>query len=254
VPTISPTEPAETQPQPTKHTHDYSKTAVDSTCTEKGYTKYTCSCGDSYTASYKDPLGHNYKVTVVEPTVNQRGYTLHECKRCGYSYKDTYVAAIGHSYGGWTQVKAPDCTAVGQEQRTCKTCKETETRDITPNGHSYEAVTTPPTCTEDGYTTNTCSVCGDTYQDTYVDQLGHEYEDGICIRCGESEIVLGDVNGDGSIDTTDAYYIVLYYNEKMDLSAEQLLAADVNGDGAVDTTDAYYIVLFYNEKIDQFPS
>jgi hypothetical protein len=190
----------------------------------------------------------------IKPACAAKGYTTHTCSLCGYSYKDTYVAAIGHSYGGWTQVKAPDCTAVGQEQRTCKTCKETETRDITPNGHNYEAVVTEPTCTEDGYTTNTCSVCGDTYQDTYVDQLGHEYEDGICIRCGESEIVLGDVNGDGSIDTTDAYYIVLYYNEKMDLSAEQLLAADVNGDGAVDTTDAYYIVLFYNEKIDQFPS
>ena len=30
-------------------------------------------------------------------------------------------------------------------------------------GHSYEAVVTEPTCTEQGYTTYTCTVCGDTY-------------------------------------------------------------------------------------------
>jgi hypothetical protein len=62
------------------------------------------------------------------------------------------------------------------------------------------------------------------------------------------------VNGDEKADSIDAYLIVLYYNERMELDDAQLAAADVNNDGAVDTTDAYYIVLFYNEKIDSFPS
>ena len=69
-----------------------------------------------------------------------------------------------------------------------------------------------------------------------------------------SDVILGDVNGDGEVDTTDAYFIVMYYNEMMDLTEEQLLAADVNGDEEVDTTDAYYIVMFYNEMIDAFPA
>ena len=63
------------------------------------------------------------------------------------------------------------------------------------------------------------------------------------------DTLLGDVNGDGEVDTTDAYFIVMYYNEMMDLTEEQLAAADVNGDGDVDTTDAYYIVLLYHDVL-----
>ena len=66
-------------------------------------------------------------------------------------------------------------------------------------------------------------------------------------------VLPGDVNGDGDVDTTDAYLVVMYYNEKMDLDKNQLLAADVDGSGQVDTTDAYYIVLYYNEKIHRLP-
>ena len=44
------------------HTHDYKATVTEPTCTERGYTTYTCSvCGDSYKGSYVDPLGHDYK-------------------------------------------------------------------------------------------------------------------------------------------------------------------------------------------------
>ena len=67
-------------------------------------------------------------------------------------------------------------------------------------------------------------------------------------------VLPGDVNGDGGIDTTDAYLIVMYYNEKMDLDDTQLSAADVDGNDKVDTTDAYYIVMYYNEMIDTFPA
>ena len=47
---------------PSAHTHDYKATVTKPTCTERGYTTYTCSvCGDSYKGSYVDPLGHDYK-------------------------------------------------------------------------------------------------------------------------------------------------------------------------------------------------
>lgn len=46
------------------------------------------------------------------------------------------------------------------------------------HSHSYEAVVTEPTCTEQGYTTHTCD-CGDSYVDGYVDALGHDYDDGV---------------------------------------------------------------------------
>ena len=72
----------------------------------------------------------------------------------------------------------------------------------TAHEHSYKAVVTAPTCTAKGYTTHTCA-CGDSYVDTYVDALGHawdegkvtkpatEAEDGVktftCTRCGETK-------------------------------------------------------------------
>lgn len=69
----------------------------------------------------------------------------------------------------------------------------------------------------------------------------------------EADVVMGDVNGDGEIDTKDANLICSYYNELLELSDAALAAADVNGDGEVDTKDANLICSFYNELIDKFP-
>ena len=38
--------------------HEYTAVVTAPTCTEKGYTTYTCVCGDSYVADYVDSLGH----------------------------------------------------------------------------------------------------------------------------------------------------------------------------------------------------
>ena len=72
----------------------------------------------------------------------------------------------------------------------------------TAHEHSYDAVVTAPTCTAKGYTTHTCA-CGDSYVDTYVDALGHAWDEGkvtkeptetetgvktfTCTRCGETK-------------------------------------------------------------------
>ena len=65
--------------------------------------------------------------------------------------------------------------------------------------HSYSDTVTAPTCTEQGYTTHTCT-CGESYVDSYVDALGHAWDNGVvtkqptqtekgektytCTRCG----------------------------------------------------------------------
>ncbi|MGN1017562.1 MAG: leucine-rich repeat protein, partial [Oscillospiraceae bacterium] len=60
------------------HTHSYTAVVTAPTCTEGGYTTYTCACGDSYVNDHIDALGHNYKKGV--------------CTRCGE--KDpNYIAA-----------------------------------------------------------------------------------------------------------------------------------------------------------------
>jgi len=85
------------------------------------------------------------------------------------------VAAPGHSYGDWTQTKAPTCTEKGEESRTCSACKDVQKQEVAATGHTYTSVVTAPTCTERGYTTHTCSVCGYVYEDAFVTATGHSY-------------------------------------------------------------------------------
>ena len=42
------------------HTHSYTAAVIAPTCTEEGYTTYTCSCGYSYKDNWIDALGHSY--------------------------------------------------------------------------------------------------------------------------------------------------------------------------------------------------
>lgn len=95
-PTAPPTTPTEpTVPTDPSHEHDYrQKEVVNATCIDDGYTIYECSCGSYYADDFVESLGHDYRVVVVDPTTESEGYTDHICDRCGYSYKDNYVAKL----------------------------------------------------------------------------------------------------------------------------------------------------------------
>ena len=49
-----------TTPKEAPHEHSYTAVVTEPTCTEPGYTTYTCTCGDSYTADETPALGHNW--------------------------------------------------------------------------------------------------------------------------------------------------------------------------------------------------
>lgn len=55
-------------------------------------------------------------------------------------------------------------------------------------GHDYDegTVTTAPTCAQNGILTHCCSRCDACYTEEIL-ALGHEYENGICLNCGESK-------------------------------------------------------------------
>ena len=67
--------------------------------------------------------------------------------------------------------------------------------------HRYTETVTPPTCTEQGYTTCTCT-CGDSYRRDFVDALGHSYAGGVCTRCGAQDPNF-DPNPEPQIDFSD---------------------------------------------------
>ena len=150
-------------------------TVVDPTCTEQGYTIYTCTaCGETVKADFVPANGHSYEESVVAPTCEKDGYTNHVCSVCGDSYRDNYVDAAGHQYT--LTVTAPTCTAAGYTTHLCSVCGHSYVDSIVPaTGHSYEDTVTAPTCTAAGYTTHTCSVCGHSYVDSVVPATGHDY-------------------------------------------------------------------------------
>ena len=64
--------------------------------------------------------------------------------------------------------------------------------------------------------------------------------------------ILGDVNLDNQVDSTDAQTLLRYNAELGELSREQIEAADVNKDKAEDTRDVSLILQFVSEKITEF--
>ena len=74
---------------------------------------------------------------------------------------------------------------IGMEGHALRNCRLDYLR-IRESGHThdYASAVTEPTCTEQGYTTHTCTVCGDSYVDSYVETVWHDYDAGKCAMCG----------------------------------------------------------------------
>ena len=135
----------------TAHEHSYEAVVTDPTCTEGGYTTYTCACGDSYVADETEALGHNYKgVITVEPGCTETGIMTYTCIVCGDSYTEE-LAADGHF-------------------------------PVTVEGY-------PATCTDPGLTDGVqCCICTEWIEPMVeIPALVHSYVSGSCVNCGEEE-------------------------------------------------------------------
>ena len=239
------------------HTHEYTETIVEPTCTEKGYTLHKCECGDEYKDNETEALGHlfgewetitpatedsegleqrvcarkncgfkeeraipvlshthHYITTIVEPTCTERGYTKYTCEKCGNSYNADYEKALGHNFGEWKEIKPATEEEDGLKERTCARCGETEEQAIPAKTHEHKFVDTviEPTCTEKGYTIHKCK-CGEQYEDSYVSALDHSFtnyvsdgnatctKDGTktakCDRCDETKTIADEGSAKG---------------------------------------------------------
>lgn len=112
----------------TAHTHNYNKTTVvKPTCTEEGYTKATCSCGD-------------------------------------YQIKDKKAAA-GHAWSNWIDLVVPTCTTDGSQKRNCENCSVFELRTLAASKHNYHVVgSKDATCSTKGYVEYKCNACDSSYK------------------------------------------------------------------------------------------
>ncbi len=170
---------SESEETPLKeHTHKYEEKVVAPSCIEKGYTIFTCSCGENYNDKYVNALGHKEEVIEgIEATCTKTGLT--EGKKCSVCNEvlvpQTEINVKEHSYGEWIVIKEPTETLQGTKERKCINCDKKETGIVPEIGHTHKhnANVVDPTCKEQGYTIYTCS-CGDSYKDKYVNALGHK--------------------------------------------------------------------------------
>ena len=102
------------------HIHSFTATVLEPTCTQQGYTTYTCSCGVSFIDDYVNALNHDYNSIKTEPTCTQQGYTTHTCLRCGDNYIDTYVHAIEHEFTDYVYDNNATYNADGTMTAACK--------------------------------------------------------------------------------------------------------------------------------------
>jgi len=68
------------------HVHNYKSIVTESTCTEEGYTTYTCDCGEIYKSDFTEKKAHEYTNIVVESTCTKEGFTGKICSICSFVY------------------------------------------------------------------------------------------------------------------------------------------------------------------------
>ena len=78
---------------------------------------------------------HNYESVVTAPTCTDAGYTTYTCSKCGDEYTDNEVAATGHSYNE-SITTAATCTTAGLKTFTCS-CGDSYTEEIDALGHNF---------------------------------------------------------------------------------------------------------------------
>ena len=144
---------------------------------------FTCKNNPEHVAYDADCNSEVTSEVIIEETCEEEGLIRYTVS--GFYYKpfsatyDKVTSALGHVEVIDSAV-APTCESTGlTEGSHCDRCKEVlvAQEEIAALGHDYESVVTDPTCVDKGYTTHTCNRCDDTYVDSYVEELGHNYGD-----------------------------------------------------------------------------
>ena len=119
--------------------------------------------------------GHDYEKSFVEPTCTEKGYILHRCIICGDEYRTDYVDELWHDFDEWIIDDEATCSENGVKHRICHICGFTEEAIVSTTGHSYVGtVEKEPTCTEYGIMHYECSVCGDIMSEA-IELKPHNY-------------------------------------------------------------------------------
>lgn len=186
---------------------------TDATCTKTGLTEgsHCSACGITLVAQKEIPLAaHTYDdkyddncnvcghirdaecahieteiINGYEATCTSTGLTDGEkCSKCGELLTSQKVAGVKPHTEVIDNAFDATCTFTGlTEGKHCSVCGLIlVAQTIVPMlEHTYSSVITPPTCTEQGYTTYTCN-CGDCYVSNYVDKIAHNFGEWFVVK------------------------------------------------------------------------
>ena len=192
------------------HFHSYIEKVTPPTCTEKGYTTYICSCGNTKKDNFVDALGHDYgddyeyneqghwhicnrcgEASNVEAHIPDRNEATNtdpiKCTVCGYIIQE---ALCSHEWGEWILTKQETCTSSGSWSRTCLLCGAVESKTIKPHGHQISStITKYATCSTEGEKLYKCDLCDYSYTEA-IPTLEHKMNSTVnkhatCVSEGE---------------------------------------------------------------------
>ena len=150
--------------------------SVAATCTTDGKTegKHCSVCNETIVAQELVAKLEHTPATdaAVAPTCTETGLTEGtHCSVCNEIItKQEIVKANGHTWGVWSQTKAPNCTEKGEARRDCDVCDHQEIREVNANGHTESefVVDIAATIYSEGSQHTYCTVCNSDIQTEVV--------------------------------------------------------------------------------------
>ena len=159
------------------HVHEYSKKVVEPTCTTKGYTLYTCTCGDSYTGETTEYASHDLENHQGQPsTCLVKGYKEYQtCKNCEYTTYEE-LPLIEHQLQVLEEVKGNCLTGEkGYKKEKCENCDYEKITTLNAS-HVWESVPAQKAnCYGEGWNAHSkCKVCGVTSNTVTISPIRHD--------------------------------------------------------------------------------
>ncbi len=107
------------------HTHSFVAESKAASCTEDGYTREVCSCGEVRNQVVVTCLGHDFSELVYfnVPTCTSAGYGWYECSKCGQAQGDAMfpIEELPHTVAEKT-IFSGDCANPKQVEQYCSVC------------------------------------------------------------------------------------------------------------------------------------
>ncbi|MCL2813959.1 MAG: leucine-rich repeat protein [Oscillospiraceae bacterium] len=130
--------------------HDFSVLIdhKDATCEENGCDVFRCNRCDETDTVVISALDHDWIAVITIPTCTEQGYTTYTCSICNEPKVGEYASALGHDFSVLIDHKDATATENGYDIYKCVRCAETKTIIIPKTG---EAVIIDVSIAENGF-------------------------------------------------------------------------------------------------------